>query len=97
METILTGVAVGSVMVVVNAIAGALMRARRQNRSESQSLAEHTRRIAALEAKAQETKELAKLTLCLCVIIGDGMMQSGLNGSFKKAFCKKKQEALKML
>lgn len=97
METILTGVAVGSVMVVINTVAAAVARVRRHSRQDSQSLAEHTRRISALEAQAQEIKQLAKLTLCLCVIIGDGMVQSGINGPFKKVFHKKKQEALKML
>jgi len=44
-----------------------------------------------------KTKELVKLTLSTCIIIGDGMVQSGLSGDVKRAFCEKKQEALRML
>lgn len=97
MQAVITGVAVGTIMVAVNAVASAIAKAKKKDKSETDSLAENTRRIQALEKQAQETKELAKLTLGTCVIIGDGMVQSGINGAFKKAFAKLKQDALKML
>ncbi|MFA5676076.1 MAG: hypothetical protein WDA65_06090 [Christensenellales bacterium] len=97
MQAVITGVAVGGIMVAVNAAVSAIAKAKKKGRDETLSLAENTRRIQALEKQARETKELAKLTLSTCIIIGDGMAQSGINGAFKNAFAKKKQDALKML
>ncbi len=58
---------------------------------------DNSQRITQLEKKADETKELVKLTLATCIILGDGMVQNGINGEFKRTFCEKKQDALKML
>ena len=97
MEGILTGVAVGTIMIIINAVAGAIAYARRASKAEEKRADENAQRIAELEARTDETKELVKLTLSTCIIIGDGMVQSGINGDVKKAFCQKKQDALKML
>jgi hypothetical protein len=97
MEAVITGVAVGAIMIVLNALAAALGQARKKKKQESAQLEICESRIDALEKQAAETKELVKLTLSTCIIIGDGMVQSGVNGDVKRAFCEKKQEALRML
>jgi hypothetical protein len=97
MEAVVTGVAVGAIMIAVNAAVGAVRNAHKKDKQESIKLEKSEARIDALEQQAAETKELVKLTLSTCIIIGDGMVQNGLNGDVKKAFCEKKQDALKML
>jgi hypothetical protein len=97
MEAVITGVAVGAIMVAVNAAVMAVRNARKKERQDSAQLERSAARIDALERQTAETKALCKLTLATCIIIGDGMVQNGLNGDVKKAFCEKKQDALKML
>ena len=97
MTGILTGIAVGVAMIVINTIIGAAIRERQRGKAEARMTQENEQRIHTLEQQADETKALVKLTLGMCVIIGDGMIQSGVNGDVKKAFCEKKQDALKML
>lgn len=97
MEAVLTGVAVGAIMIAINAAVSAAGRARKRKRQQTDKLEVCEDRIDALEKQATETKELVKLTLSTCIILGDGMVQSGVNGDVKKAFCDKKQDALKML
>jgi hypothetical protein len=84
-------------MVVINAVVAAAGKARKMKKQESAKLEVCEDRIDALEQQAAETKALVKLTLSTCIILGDGMVQSGVNGDVKKAFCEKKQDALKML
>ena len=97
MDAILTGVAVGVIMAAVNTVIGAVLSARKKERKEAQQLADNARRVEALEERAEETRELARLTLGTCIILGDGMVQHGINGDFKRDFCEKKQDALRML
>ncbi len=97
MEAVITGVAVGAIMIIINAAVGAAGKARTLKKQEADKLEVCEDRIDALEKQAAETKELCKLTLSTCIILGDGMVQSGVNGDVKKAFCDKKQDALKML
>ncbi len=97
MEAVLTGVAVGAIMIIINAVVSAVGKARKKEKQESKKLEICEDRIDALECQAAETKELTKLTLSTCIILGDGMIQSGVNGDVKKALCEKKQDALKML
>lgn len=97
MDAIITGVAVGVIMAGVNTALGAILSARKKERKEAQQSSENTRRVEALERESKETKELVKLTLGTCIILGDGMIQHGINGDFKHAFCGKKQDALRML
>ena len=97
MTGIVTGVAVGAVLIAVNAVISALAGMKKRSRRETESINENAQRIQALEKETAETKEITKLTLGTCIIIGDGMVQNGLNGDFKREFCKKKQDALKML
>ena len=97
MTGIITGICVGVAMILINAVVGAVAGARRRGKKEAEETRENALRIAALEQRTDETKELVKLTLSTCIIIGDGMVQNGINGEFKKAFCEKKQDALKML
>lgn len=97
MEGILTGVGVGVAMLVINAIVSAINKNARQAKEEAHTTQENQKKIAELEQRSAETKELVKLTLSTCIILGDGMVQNGINGEFRKAFCEKKQDALKML
>ena len=97
MEAIITGVAVGVIMAAVNTVIGAIVSARQKEKKEIGRLANNERRVEALEVKTEETRELARLTLGTCIILGDGMVQHGINGDFKRAFCDKKQDALKLL
>ena len=97
MEAVITGVAVGALMIAINAAVAAAGRARKLKKQEAEKLEVCEDRIEMLEKQAVETKELCKLTLATCIILGDGMVQSGVNGDVKKAFCDKKQDALKML
>lgn len=97
MEGILIGVGVGVAMLVINAIVSAINKNARQAREEARTTQENQAKIAELEQRSDETKELVKLTLSTCIILGDGMVQNGINGEFRKAFCEKKQDALKML
>lgn len=97
MDGIVTGVAVGVIMAVVNTVIGAIVSARKKGRKEAEQLMDNARRVAALEGKTEETRELARLTLGTCIILGDGMVQHGINGDFKRAFSQKKQDALRLL
>jgi cephalosporin hydroxylase len=97
MEAVIAGVAVGAIMIAINAAVAAAGKARRIKKQETAKLEVCEDRIDELEKQAAETKALVKLTLSTCIIIGDGMVQNGLNGDVKKAFCEKKQDALKML
>jgi MFS superfamily sulfate permease-like transporter len=97
MEAIITGVAVGVIMAAVNTAIAVITSARKKGRREAEQLADNERRVAALEERAEETRELARLTLGTCIILGDGMVQHGINGEFKRSFAEKKQDALKLL
>ena len=97
MEAIITGVCVGTAMLVINGVVMLLKRSASRAKKEAETTVDNSIRIAELERKTDETKELVKLTLQTCIILGDGMVQNGINGEFKRAFCKKKQDALKML
>ena len=97
MDAIVTGVVVGVIMAGVNTAIAAIIKARKKESEESQQIQSDHGRVQALEIKTEETRELAKLTLGTCIILGDGMVQHGINGDFKRAFCDKKQDALRML
>ena len=97
MEGVWTGIIVGLVMAAVNTAIAALGKARKNERKEAGQVADNTRRIEALETKSVEMHELSRVTLGTCIILGDGMVQHGINGDFKKAFCDKKQEAVRLL
>ena len=97
MEAIITGVCVGVAMLLINGIAIIITSSAKKAKKEAQTTMENQARIAELERMTDETKELVKLTLGTCIILGDGMIQNGINGDFKKAFCEKKQDALRML
>ena len=97
MEAILTGVCVGVAMLIINGIVLLAKRRTRKAKEEAETTLENQRKIAALERTAEETRELVKVILSTCIILGDGMVQNGINGEFKKAFCKNRQDALKML
>lgn len=97
MEEILIGVCVGVAMLLINGMVIMISKNAKKAKKEAEMTAANQARVAALERKTDETKELVKLTLSTCIILGDGMVQNGINGEFKKAFCEKKQDALKML
>lgn len=97
MEAIVTGVCVGAVMLLLNGIVAILKNNAKKAKRESETTFKNKTRIEMLERTTGETRELVKLTLQTCIILGDGMVQNGINGEFKKAFCEKKQDAFKML
>lgn len=97
MEAVITGVCVGTAMLIINGVVMIIRRCAAKAKKEAETTVDNKARIAELERKADETKALVKLTLQTCIILGDGMVQNGINGDFKKAFCEKKQDALKML
>lgn len=97
MNAVITGVCVGSVMLIINGIIFYFKTRTRKRKKEAETTQENQTRIEKLEHEAKETKELARLTLQTCIILGDGMVQNGINGDFKKAFCKKKQDVIKLL
>lgn len=101
MDGVISGVVVGAVLIGLNIIKDAVQKRRAKKLAAADgaddTMQEYGRRICTLERHSGETHELAKCTLGMCVIIGDGMIQSGINGDVKKAFSEKKQDALKML
>ena len=97
MEAVISGVCVGVAMLIINGIIILARRKKADKKMEVETTMSNKLRIMELEKKTDETKELVKLTLATCIILGDGMVQNGINGDFKKAFCEKKQDALKML
>lgn len=97
MNPIISGVIVGLIMAGANVAIAAIISARKSGKKESAQVAENTRRICSLEESGHETREISRLTLGTCVILGDGMVQHGINGDFKRAFSEKKQDALKLL
>ena len=97
MDAVITGVSVGAIMLLLNGIVTLIRCSAKKARKEAETTSSNQTRIETLERTAEETRELAKLTLQTCMILGDGMMQSGINGDFKKAFCEKKQDAFKMM
>ena len=97
MSGIITGVAVGVAMIVINGIVNNVVQARQNDKDEAKLIRDNAAKIKMLKQQQDETKELVKLTLGTCIILGDGMVQNGINGEFRKAFCEKKQDALKML
>ena len=97
MEAVVTGVCIGVAMLLINGIVLMVTKNAKKAKREARTTMENQAKIAELERMTDETKELVKLTLGTCIILGDGMIQNGINGEFKKAFCEKKQDALKML
>ncbi len=97
MEAVISGVCVGVVMLMINGIVMLVRHRKADTKIEVETTMSNKQKIMELEKKTDETKELVKLTLATCIILGDGMVQNGINGDFKKAFCEKKQDALRML
>ena len=97
MEAVVIGVCIGVAMLLINGIVLMVTSSAKKAKREAQTTMENQAKIVELERMTDETKELVKLTLGTCIILGDGMIQNGINGDFKKAFCEKKQDALKML
>lgn len=89
MEAVISGVCVGIAMLIINGIIMLARRKKADKKMEVEITMSNKLRIAELEKKTDETKELVKLTLATCIILGDGMVQNGINGDFKKAFCEK--------
>lgn len=97
MESVWPGIAVGVAMIVINGIVNYLLKKRNQDKEESATTAANKKEIKDLKEQAEANRELIKHTLGMTIIIGDGMIQSGVNGDVKLAFNSKKQEALKLL
>lgn len=97
MDAVITGVCVGSAMLLINSVVFYLKKRREKRQQEAVTTQENQTRIDALERTTDETRELVKCTLQTCIILGDGMIQNGINGDFRKAFCEKKQEVFKLL
>lgn len=97
MEAVVTGVCVGAVILFLNGLVALIKKSAKKAKRETETTFKNQTRIDMLERTTEETRELVKLTLQTCIILGDGMVQNGINGDFKKAFCEKKQDAFKML
>lgn len=101
MDGITSGIIVGAALIILNVVKDILKAKHDKKVAKSDGtrsqVQDHDQRIDTLERHTKETHELAKCTLAMCVILGDGMVQSGINSDVKKAFNDKKQDALKML
>lgn len=97
MEGVVTGVSVGVTMLVINLAVGAILAFRRRRKTDMEKNSEMEERICDMEQAQKDTHELVKLSLRMIVLLGDGMVQSGVNGEVKKAFEKMKQEVLQKL
>jgi hypothetical protein len=97
MDGVISGIIVGAVLIGLNIIKDVVQKRRAKKCAAKEDVSGYGQRICTLERHSFETHELAKCTLGMCVIIGDGMIQSGINGDVKRAFGEKKQDALKML
>ena len=84
-------------MLVINGVVNRVKARNKNQEKESKQTDDNTTRIVRLEESTVETRELCKTTLRMCITIGDGMIQSGVNGDVKKAFCKEKNKALDLL
>lgn len=56
MDAIVTGVAVGVIMAAVNTAIGTIIGARKKGKKETEQLTDTTRRVEALEQRAEETR-----------------------------------------
>ena len=93
LSSIVTGVA-------LLAIGGAISLVKKYGKKKvamSKQVTQNTADIQTMKDEYCELKQLLILALGMTVIIGDGMIQSGVNGEVKKAFNEKKQDALKFL
>jgi predicted histidine transporter YuiF (NhaC family) len=101
MEGIYIGITVGVGVFVITGLIGLVCKiiktCRNKRTQQCQQTAANSEDIENLKNESSETKELVKLTLGMCILLGDGMIQSGVNGDVKKQFARQKQEALKFL
>lgn len=95
--SIVTGVSVGVILLIANLIKDGIKKRRSDQMSDSAQVKDNTKRIAALEDNCHEQEAFDKAILGMVIIIGDGMIQSGVNGDVKTAFNQAKQDALKLL
>lgn len=93
MEGMLYSILAAVILAVLGWVAGRLsLKTKVQEKSE-----ETCDRVAELEQAQKDTHELVKLSLRMIILLGDGIVQSGVNGEVKKAFEKMKQEVLQKL
>lgn len=97
MDAIVTGISVGVGMLIISGTISYVSKCRQKRKQEHQQTVANASDIENLKKESSETKELVKLTLGMCIVLGDGMIQSGVNGDVKKDFARKKQDALKFL
>lgn len=95
--TIFGGVSVAVIVLLINRRVNKADRQKTKAAEETGQMQDFGQRICTLERHSGETYELSKCTLGMCISIGDGMIQNGINGDFKKDFSRKKDEALKIL
>lgn len=97
MDGVVTGVSVGVIMLVINLAVGAILAILRRRKTDMKKNSEMEERISDMEQAQKDTHELVKLSLRMIVLLGDGMVQSGVNGEVKRTFEKMKQEVLQKL
>jgi predicted histidine transporter YuiF (NhaC family) len=97
MDGVVTGVSVGVIMLVINLAVSAILAIRRRRKTDMKKNSEMEERISDMEQAQKDTHELVKLSLRMIVLLGDGMVQGGVNGEVKRAFEKMKQEVLQKL
>lgn len=97
MDGVVTGVSVGVIMLVINLAVSAILAIRRRRKTDMKKNSEMEERISDMEQAQKDTHELVKLSLRMIVLLGDGMVQGGVNGEVKRTFEKMKQEVLQKL
>jgi hypothetical protein len=83
--------------VILTAIVTYLKSKKSNKKKESKQVQQNTEDICTLKGEFTEVKELLKMLLRFSMILGDGMIQSGVNGEVKKAFSKLKDEAIEKI
>jgi len=95
--SVISGASVGLIMLFANVIKDGIKKRRKDQMSDAAQTKQNTERIGRLEDDQVCQQALNKAILGMVIIIGDGMIQSGVNGDVKVAFSQAKQDAIKLL
>jgi gas vesicle protein len=94
----LQGFLYGCGLLVVGAIVTAIvayLKSKKNNKKKVvKQVEQNTSDIKTLKEETIEIKDLCKMQLLFSMVLGDGMIQSGVNGDVKKAFMKLKEDAI---
>lgn len=84
-QGIIIGVAIGIIMLVINTIILNNSKRKKTMDKYEKDIKENTTQIEQNKSEICETKELIKANIRLSMIIGDGLIELGVNGKVKKA------------